>query len=71
MGPAGASFHKDGPGNVDHILWVTMTADGPASRRSLWMASMTAEAETSRSKRCMIAPHKRISDVARLRRSAP
>ena len=29
MGPAGASFHKDGPGNVDHILWVTMTNDGP------------------------------------------
>jgi hypothetical protein len=29
MGPAGASFHKDGPGNVDHILWVTMTEDGP------------------------------------------
>ena len=29
MGPAGASFHKDGPGNVDHILWVTMTDDGP------------------------------------------
>lgn len=29
MGPAGASFHKDGPGNVDHILWVTMTGDGP------------------------------------------
>jgi hypothetical protein len=29
MGPAGASFHHDGPGNVDHILWVTMTEDGP------------------------------------------
>ncbi|MHC4990508.1 MAG: metallophosphoesterase family protein [Planctomycetota bacterium] len=29
MGPAGASFHKDGPGNVDHILWVSMTDDGP------------------------------------------
>jgi hypothetical protein len=29
MGPAGASFHKNGPGNVDHILWVTMTEDGP------------------------------------------
>jgi hypothetical protein len=29
MGPAGASWHKDGPGNVDHILWVTMTEDGP------------------------------------------
>ena len=29
MGPAGASFHKNGPGNVDHILWVTMTDDGP------------------------------------------
>ncbi len=29
MGPTGASFHKDGPGNVDHILWVTMTEDGP------------------------------------------
>lgn len=29
MGPAGASFHKDGPGNVNHILWVTMTEDGP------------------------------------------
>ena len=25
MGPAGASFHHEGPGNVDHILWVTMT----------------------------------------------
>jgi hypothetical protein len=29
MGPAGASFHQDGPGNVDHITWVTMTDDGP------------------------------------------
>jgi len=29
MGPAGASFHKDGPGNVDHIMWVTMTENGP------------------------------------------
>jgi hypothetical protein len=29
MGPAGASFHKEGPGNVDHILWVTMAEDGP------------------------------------------
>ncbi len=29
MGPAGASFHQEGPGNVDHIMWVTMTKDGP------------------------------------------
>ncbi len=29
MGPAGASFHKNGPGNVDHVLWVTMTENGP------------------------------------------
>ena len=29
MGPAGASFHHDGPGNVDHITWVTMTEEGP------------------------------------------
>ena len=29
MGPAGASFHLDGPGNVDHIMWVTMTEKGP------------------------------------------
>ena len=29
MGPAGASFHHDGPGNVDHIMWVTMKEDGP------------------------------------------
>lgn len=29
MGPAGASFHHDGPGNVDHIMWVTMGQDGP------------------------------------------
>ena len=29
MGPAGASFHHDGPGNVDHVTWVTMTNDGP------------------------------------------
>jgi 3',5'-cyclic AMP phosphodiesterase CpdA len=29
MGPAGASFHAEGPGNVDHIMWVTMTDDGP------------------------------------------
>ena len=29
MGPAGASFHHDGPGNVDHVMWVTMTKDGP------------------------------------------
>ena len=29
MGPAGASFHHEGPGNVDHLAWVTMTEDGP------------------------------------------
>jgi len=29
MGPAGASFHLEGPGNVDHVTWVTMTDDGP------------------------------------------
>jgi 3',5'-cyclic AMP phosphodiesterase CpdA len=29
MGPAGASFHHEGPGNVDHLLWVTMGDDGP------------------------------------------
>lgn len=29
VGPAGASFHHDGPGNVDHIIWITMTEDGP------------------------------------------
>jgi 3',5'-cyclic AMP phosphodiesterase CpdA len=29
IGPAGASWHHDGPGNVDHITWVTMTEDGP------------------------------------------
>jgi len=29
MGPAGASFHHEGPGNVDHIMWVTMTDKGP------------------------------------------
>jgi len=29
MGPAGASFHQEGPGNVDHIMWVTMRDDGP------------------------------------------
>jgi len=29
MGPAGASWHKDGGGNVDHILWVTMKNNAP------------------------------------------
>ena len=29
MGPAGASFHQEGPGNVDHVMWVTMTEKGP------------------------------------------
>ena len=29
MGPAGASWHHEGPGNVDHMTWVTMTDDGP------------------------------------------
>jgi len=29
MGPVGASFHHEGPGNVDHIMWVTMTDKGP------------------------------------------
>ena len=29
MGPAGASWHKDGGGNVDHILWVTMKGNTP------------------------------------------
>jgi len=29
MGPSGASFHVEGPGNVDHVMWVTMTERGP------------------------------------------
>ena len=29
MGPSGASWHHDGPGNVDHLTWVTMTDTGP------------------------------------------
>jgi len=29
MGPVGASWHKNGPGNVDHILWITMKQNGP------------------------------------------
>jgi len=29
MGPAGASFHLEGPGNVDHMMWVTVTDAGP------------------------------------------
>jgi len=29
MGPVGASFHHEGSGNVDHIMWVTMTDNGP------------------------------------------
>jgi len=29
MGPIGASWHKNGPGNVDHILWITMKQGGP------------------------------------------
>ena len=29
MGPSGASFHQEGPGNVDHLMWVTMTKNGP------------------------------------------
>ena len=29
MGSAGASFHHEGPGNVDHIMWVTMNENGP------------------------------------------
>ena len=29
MGPAGASFHHEGPGNVDHIMWVTLDDAGP------------------------------------------
>ena len=29
IGPAGASWHHDGPGNVDHMTWITMTEDGP------------------------------------------
>jgi len=29
MGPSGASFHEEGPGNVDHLTWVTMTDEGP------------------------------------------
>jgi protein-tyrosine phosphatase len=30
MGPAGAAFlGQEGPGNVDHLMWVTMTEEGP------------------------------------------
>lgn len=29
LGSAGAAFVYDGPGNVDHMMWVTMKDDGP------------------------------------------
>jgi len=29
MGPAGASFHHEGPGNIDHIMWVTIADEAP------------------------------------------
>lgn len=29
MGTTGGSFHKAGPGDMDHITWVTMTNEGP------------------------------------------
>jgi len=29
VGPAGASMHHEGPGNVDHVLWITMKDEGP------------------------------------------
>jgi len=29
MGPIGASWHMNGPGNVDHVLWVTMKENAP------------------------------------------
>ena len=29
IGPTGASWHHDGPGNVDHVMWVTMIDEGP------------------------------------------
>jgi len=34
MGLAGASWHKNGNGNVDHILWVTIKESGPEIVRS-------------------------------------
>lgn len=29
MGTTGGSFHRAGPGKMDHVAWVTMTDDGP------------------------------------------
>lgn len=29
VGPAGGSWHQEGPGNIDHLTWVTMTENGP------------------------------------------
>lgn len=29
MGKTGGAFHREGPGDIDHIMWVTMTGDGP------------------------------------------
>lgn len=29
MGPIGASWHKNGRGNVDHVLWITMKKNAP------------------------------------------
>ncbi len=29
MGTTGGSFHRAGPGKMDHVMWVTMTDDGP------------------------------------------
>lgn len=29
MGTTGGSFHQEGPGNLDHVTWVTMKEEGP------------------------------------------
>ena len=32
MGRSGASWHENGPGNIDHFLWIAMKNARPESR---------------------------------------
>lgn len=48
MGTTGGSWHKDGPGNMDHVAWVTMGKDGPEVANLLLSGIAGKQAFTTR-----------------------
>jgi hypothetical protein len=54
MGPVGASLHQEGPGNVDHMMWVTMNDRGrPSDGQHRAQGRLRSPGPGPRSVRCL------------------